>query len=84
MIFLTTEIVRTGFMSDPEAEYRDPVSYPAYSQQLGRDFDTWLTSVQDESRENGIRDCIQWLTDTYHDQLAIQLDEAMAKLDGLI
>lgn len=38
----TTERVREGFASDPEAEYCNPTSYGGWQNELRKAFDRWL------------------------------------------
>lgn len=46
----TTEQVRSGYATDPEAEYRNPVNYPAEEHENGRAFDRWLAQHDHEVR----------------------------------
>jgi hypothetical protein len=61
----TTDQVREGYASDPEAEYRDPIGYPAYEQGLRRAFDRWLTAHDLEVTAQPNReadDLREWIT----------------------
>jgi hypothetical protein len=58
----TTEQVRDGYACDPEAEYRDPVGYGSYEQDLRRAFDRWLA---DHDREVAARTLEQY-ADSHH------------------
>ncbi|KQQ65063.1 hypothetical protein [Microbacterium sp. Leaf320] len=40
----TTEQVRSAYAHDPEAEYRDPVGFPAMQRENLRAFDRWLAA----------------------------------------
>jgi len=58
-----TEDVRRGYASDPEAEYRDPVGYPAWERQCRAMFDRWLAAHDAEIRESAnakLRRVEQW------------------------
>lgn len=45
-----TDQVREAFAYDPEAEYRDPIGYPAMLNENRRVFDRWLAAHDAEVR----------------------------------
>ena len=46
----TTEQVRSAYAHDPEAEYRDPVGFPAMQRENLRAFDRWLAAHDAQKR----------------------------------
>jgi hypothetical protein len=52
----TTEQVRTGYASDPESEYRDPINYPHWEKQLAAAFDRWLARRDAEVAAKALED----------------------------
>ena len=56
----TTEQVRSAYAHDPEAEYRDPVGFPAMQRENLRAFDRWLAAHDAEVRGGVVSEEPEW------------------------
>lgn len=52
----TTEQIRYGYSSDPEAEYRDQIGAPAQQREAARAFDRWLAEERRAAAEKAWAD----------------------------
>ena len=56
----TTEQVRSAYAHDPEAEYRDPIGFPAMQRENLRAFDRWLAAHDAEVRAGVVAEEPEW------------------------
>ena len=63
----TTEQVRDGYATDPEDDYRNPISAPANFRAAERAFDRWLAEHDTEIRTQAEREAQQAYNRGYRD-----------------